>query len=598
VDWPDLAWSAILPVVVSLLLSGGLILRGQFLVDGEVFFSLFDDALISMRYARNLVEGHGLVWNPGEPPVEGYTNLLWTLWMALLHLPGVPESKISLLVRLSGATLVALNLLAVGTVARMLAPGRRTVLYGAVWLTVFSFATLFWGISGLEVGLVTLLTTAAAGLALRLERGDSRWALPLLAVVLSLALLTRPDTLALCAVVLLYAGLTAPAERRGPVLLALGGAVAVTLLGLVAFRLLYYGDPLPNTYYLKLQGADLPTRLTRGLIALGSVGVNLLYLPVALALAYFGFERPRQAGPYLLAGLVVGHCAYSAYAGGDAWEFYPYPNRYITPVLPLLFVLAALGIEALVAASLRVGRWRALLFLVGSVPLFLLLHALVRLAERRHPTLRALSLDDPVWTTARVVVLVVAAVLLALSIAAWRGSPWTLARRLAWPGLAVLLLVFANGQAFASRVSDRGGTNSNAARMARFGLGLRATTAPEATIAVVWAGAVPYFSDRPAVDLLGKSDPVIAHGRRRDALYPGHDKWDYRYSIGQLRPDLIAQLWQQERDPDVRLLERWGYSPVHARLAADLYVRDDSTLVDRAALRSWVCRRANRPPDC
>jgi len=41
-----------------------------------------DDAFISFRYARNLVEGHGLVFNLGER-VEGYTNLLWTLWIAV-----------------------------------------------------------------------------------------------------------------------------------------------------------------------------------------------------------------------------------------------------------------------------------------------------------------------------------------------------------------------------------------------------------------------------------------------------------------------------------------------------------------------------------
>ena len=41
-----------------------------------------DDAFISFRYARNLVRGHGLVFNPGEA-VEGYTNFLWTLGLAL-----------------------------------------------------------------------------------------------------------------------------------------------------------------------------------------------------------------------------------------------------------------------------------------------------------------------------------------------------------------------------------------------------------------------------------------------------------------------------------------------------------------------------------
>src|SRR5687768_10954266 len=41
-----------------------------------------DDAYISYRYARNWVAGHGLVFNPGDP-VEGYTNLLYVLLMAL-----------------------------------------------------------------------------------------------------------------------------------------------------------------------------------------------------------------------------------------------------------------------------------------------------------------------------------------------------------------------------------------------------------------------------------------------------------------------------------------------------------------------------------
>src|SRR5688572_25266220 len=43
---------------------------------------LTDDAFISFRYARNLARGAGLVFNPGEAPVEGYTNFLWVLLLA------------------------------------------------------------------------------------------------------------------------------------------------------------------------------------------------------------------------------------------------------------------------------------------------------------------------------------------------------------------------------------------------------------------------------------------------------------------------------------------------------------------------------------
>jgi hypothetical protein len=43
---------------------------------------LFDDAMVSLRYAWNLAHGSGLVWNPGER-VEGITSLAWTLYMSL-----------------------------------------------------------------------------------------------------------------------------------------------------------------------------------------------------------------------------------------------------------------------------------------------------------------------------------------------------------------------------------------------------------------------------------------------------------------------------------------------------------------------------------
>jgi len=41
-----------------------------------------DDAFISFRYAQNLIDGNGLVYNVGER-VEAYTNFLWTILIAL-----------------------------------------------------------------------------------------------------------------------------------------------------------------------------------------------------------------------------------------------------------------------------------------------------------------------------------------------------------------------------------------------------------------------------------------------------------------------------------------------------------------------------------
>ena len=49
---------------------------------------LADDALISLRYANRLLEGNGLTWTDGHP-VEGYSNLSWTLLVALLGALGM-----------------------------------------------------------------------------------------------------------------------------------------------------------------------------------------------------------------------------------------------------------------------------------------------------------------------------------------------------------------------------------------------------------------------------------------------------------------------------------------------------------------------------
>ncbi|MDD9947529.1 MAG: hypothetical protein OXU20_41195 [Myxococcales bacterium] len=66
-----------------------------------------DDAYISLCYARNLVEGHGLVWNVGER-VEGFSNLPWTLLFAASLAAGASaESAAHVLSTLAGlATLL------------------------------------------------------------------------------------------------------------------------------------------------------------------------------------------------------------------------------------------------------------------------------------------------------------------------------------------------------------------------------------------------------------------------------------------------------------------------------------------------------------
>ena len=79
------------------------------------------------------------------------------------------------------------------------------------------------------------------------------------------------------------------------------------------------------------------------------------------------------------------------------------------------------------------------------------------------------------------------------------------------------------------------------------------------------------------IDLLGLNDAVIARGPLAGPFYPGHDKWNYDYSITQLKPDLIADNW-------IRLGDYMRDKTEYKQLDNGMYVRQDTTLVDVPAL--------------
>lgn len=146
-----------LVVAIFLIYAGLFIYRTSFVVDGERYFSLFDDAMISMRYAKNLADGYGLVWNPGGERIEGYTNPLWVLYMAVIHLFPISQSKTSLLVQLTAAIFLAVNLYVVRKIALSVSDGSEPVSLGAVVLTASYLPINHWSLQGMEVGVLVLI---------------------------------------------------------------------------------------------------------------------------------------------------------------------------------------------------------------------------------------------------------------------------------------------------------------------------------------------------------------------------------------------------------------------------------------------------------
>ncbi len=481
------------------------IARTAFRVAGITYFTLVDDAMVSMRYAQHLAQGFGLVWNVGHPPVEGFTNPAWMLIMSLLHLLPIPAARVSLAVMVVAALLLLTNVVVVHRIASLLRPELAATPLLAAGLAAFYFPAVYWSLRGMEVGLLTLLVDAALLLVLLKSKPGRRDAV-VLGLLLSLAVLTRLDGLLQVLIILGY--LTVSRAQRSNLFIPLM-FVLLTLAIILVFQRLYFGDFLPNTYYQKMAGTALWPRIRNGVLVFYQHALWDTALPAVVSLAalliYRDFRRPQTL---LLAALFTIQCVYSVWVGGD----YAEPevnaaNRFITQGMPALIILVSLSLDRL------------------------LQDARLRLAGR--PGLQA----------------GLAAVLSLVVLAVMSGRPWV-----AW-------------------LHDNAPLLDADQRRARLGLVIARNSSPQAVIAVHAAGQIPYYSDRTMVDLLGLNDPVVAKGPVTGAFYPGHDKWNYGYSILQLRPDLVADNW-------IRLSAFMKDQPEYVRLDNGMYLRRDTKLID------------------
>lgn len=324
--------------------------------------SLFDDAFISLRYASNFVRGHGLVWNLGER-VEGYTNFLWTLLMALglVASPFSPEHTVLLMC-------VASYLLAAGLVyalGRALSeqpwvPPIAAILYllhgSAVEFATTGMETQF-GVAILLLGLFCLVRGA--------EGKDGLW--PLGGAVLIAATMTRPDYgLFWAAGGLVSVAYSWREGRRGLSLLRLpvlyGASFGIYAL-YMGWKLSFYGAILPNTYWAK--SGDL-TYYSQGLIylqtfllgshawiALGAAGLGLWWATRSDCSA-------SQAVFWTFSAIAVPlYGFYVVRVGGDFMY-----GRFFLPIVPLV-LLASERAVARMAAGPRPWVAGVLLFLLG-----------------------------------------------------------------------------------------------------------------------------------------------------------------------------------------------------------------------------------------
>ncbi|MDA1307945.1 MAG: hypothetical protein O2917_11890, partial [Acidobacteria bacterium] len=121
----------------------------------------FDDTFITIRVARNLLAGAGLVYSEGER-VLATTTPLWALLTAALGVIGIPLETAAFTVSLGADAGVALLL---WSLMRRLGLGDTAALLSVVWF-VFFIDAVSLARSGMEVTLFACTVLGAIRLAL------------------------------------------------------------------------------------------------------------------------------------------------------------------------------------------------------------------------------------------------------------------------------------------------------------------------------------------------------------------------------------------------------------------------------------------------
>lgn len=331
-----------------------------------------DDAGITFAYSRSLAEGEGLRAQPGAPAVEGYSS---TLWMLILAAAGRLGADIPAAAKMLGMVFgVAALALAVDLVRRETGSAQAAALAACAICTA-PFAV--WTASGQEHALQALLLTLVVVLAARLEA----WR-PWTAGLLCLLVLTRPEAPLIVAAVFVAGLALSWREGRGLDLrrnLPLALAPFLVFAALVAFRLAYFGDLLPNPFYAKASDAG-PAGLLNlfgggwSYLLQGLQATGLILLAPLLALgpgpgAGTGARTARRAALPAAAAVLGGHLVFVVWAKGDWMGQY----RFLMPVLPLLAAAPLLA-----AGAIPPGLRRTALCLGAG--LFLLQSTIVQLS--------------------------------------------------------------------------------------------------------------------------------------------------------------------------------------------------------------------------
>ncbi len=225
-----------------------------FVVQACVYWvAVIDDSYITFRFVDMFVKGHGWRFSPEGPRVEGFTNFLWAALLVIPHWLGMDLMLVS---KIMGMACGVLTMIAAWALARVIRQKNDFINLIPVAVIATNAHFAHWAMMGLETLLQTALVTACYYRFEKERRDPCLWLLS--PVIAALAAMTRIDSLYYMSPLGLY-GLWLVLNRLMPLKrMLLWGAIAAVIFGSwYGWKVMYFGDLLPNTYYAKQRHVEM-----------------------------------------------------------------------------------------------------------------------------------------------------------------------------------------------------------------------------------------------------------------------------------------------------------------------------------------------------
>jgi arabinofuranosyltransferase len=339
------------------------------LITRDVFSFGVDDSYIFFRYAENVGDGAGFVFNRGEAAGEGFTSWVWLLLLAFCHILGV---NLPLAAKILGVGFHLLGGLLIFLIARRIAGKNRISTLSAGLLAaafLLNYRLIAHSVSGMETSLYILALVGMVYLttvALQLPVDQDRWWWILSLGTLGLFFI-RPEGMAAGGISLLALGIHQRRRLLRPIVwfYVFAGLIVPLALFLI-LKLVIFGYPLPHSFYHKLIVIEKEYAEAFRQCCIFLLTYWWLVILAVVTAAYSLIKHKKYL--FLYYGVIF------FFMVGIYLFFYPtmnYLHRFYIPYLPLLLLMIVPVTYCLVekASSIRYFPWRCLswFLLVGMV---------------------------------------------------------------------------------------------------------------------------------------------------------------------------------------------------------------------------------------